>query len=108
MSNFNNTTQSGAANPAPAPARNGINGSTSVAANLAPAAAVTVPATWNENTINLLINQRKHRNVEFHRLIGGKTEFWESVARRINRSAEITLRECSVRENFKIWCLRTM
>src|SRR5271155_3114320 len=97
MSNFNNTTT----NPAPAPARNGTNGSTSAAANLAPAAAVTVPATWNENTVNLLINQRKHRNVEFHRLIGGKTEFWESVARRINRSARTTFTEIKYKRKFQ-------
>jgi len=97
MSNFNNTT----ANPAPAPACNGTNRSTSAAANLAPAAAVTVPAIWNENTINLLINQRKHRNVEFHRLIGGKTEFWESVARRINRSAGTTFTGMQCKRKFQ-------
>src|SRR5271154_3578829 len=101
MSNFNNTTQSGAANPAPAPARNGTNRSTSAAANLAPAAAVTVPATWNENTINLLINQRKHRNVEFHRLIGRKTKFWESVARRINRIAGTTFTGMQCKRKFQ-------
>src|SRR5277367_6767410 len=97
MSNFNNTT----ANPAPAPAHNGTNGSTSTAANLAPAAAITVPAIWNENIINMLINQRKHRNVEFHRLIGEKTEFWESVARRINRSAGTTFMGMQCKRKFQ-------
>ena len=87
MSNINNTTQFAAANPAPASARIDINGSTSAATNLTPAAAVTVPAIWNENTINLLINQRKHRNVEFHRLIGGKTEFGKALR---EESIEVT------------------
>ena len=51
-------------------------------------APVTTPAEWNENTIRLLINQRKHRNVEYHQIIGrSRVAFWESVARRINRSA---------------------
>ena len=39
------------------------------------AATSTAPAVWNENTINLLINQRKYRNAKFYRIIGGKTEF---------------------------------
>ena len=58
MSNINNTTQSATANSAPArsAARIGTNRSTSAAANLAPIAALTAPAVWNENTINLLIN----------------------------------------------------
>jgi len=44
-------------------------------------------ATWNEQQIRLLINQRKHRNNEYHQTVGrSRVPFWNSVARRINRS----------------------
>src|SRR5436305_543 len=44
-------------------------------------------ATWNEQQIRLLINQRKHRNDEYHQTVGrSRVPFWNSVARRINRS----------------------
>ena len=54
-----------------------------------------------ENTINLLINQRKHRNVEFHRIIGIKDEFWVSVARRINRSADTSFTGTQCKKKFQ-------
>jgi hypothetical protein len=102
--NINNNTQPPTVNPAPA--HIGRNGSTSAAANLGlanifPAAAPTAPAVWTENTINLLINQRKYRNVEFHRIIGGKGEFWASVARRINRSADTTFTGMQCKRKFQ-------
>jgi hypothetical protein len=105
MSNIiNNNAQPATTNPAPA--HTGTNGSTSAApnlgpANISPAAAPTAPAVWTENTINLLINQRKHRNVEFHRIIGGKSEFWASVARRINRSADTTFTGMQCKRKFQ-------
>ena len=44
-------------------------------------------ATWNEQQIRLLINQRKYQNDEYHRRIGrSRVPFWDSIARRINRS----------------------
>ncbi|RGB23916.1 hypothetical protein C1646_773808 [Rhizophagus diaphanus] len=43
---------------------------------------------WNERTIWLLINQRKHRNREYYRIIGrSRRRYWDSIARRINRVA---------------------
>jgi hypothetical protein len=35
-----------------------------------------------------LINQRKHRNREYYRIIGrSRKNYWESISRRINREA---------------------
>ena len=46
------------------------------------------PVTWSDQEIRLLINQRKNRNVEYYRIHGrSRTDFWDSVARRINRAA---------------------
>lgn len=43
---------------------------------------------WDERTIRLLIDQRKHRNQEYHQIVGrSRRKFWDSVSRRINRSA---------------------
>jgi hypothetical protein len=43
---------------------------------------------WNERTIRLLINQRKYRNREYYEIIGrSRRNYWESIARRINREA---------------------
>jgi Myb/SANT-like DNA-binding domain len=43
---------------------------------------------WNERTIRLLINQRKHRNGEYYGIIGrSRKNYWNSIARRINRDA---------------------
>ncbi|GBB89023.1 hypothetical protein RclHR1_15670003 [Rhizophagus clarus] len=43
---------------------------------------------WNEQTIWLLIDQRKHRNREYYQIIGrSKRRYWDSVTRRINRVA---------------------
>ena len=43
---------------------------------------------WSEEETRLLINQRKHRNLEYYRTPGrSRTVFWDSVSRRINRSA---------------------
>jgi len=34
-------------------------------------------ATWNEQQIRLLINQRKHRNDEYHQTVGrSRVPFW--------------------------------
>ena len=46
------------------------------------------PVTWNKQEIRLLIDQRKHKNTEYHQIIGrSRKSFWSSVARRINRAA---------------------
>lgn len=43
--------------------------------------------TWNEQEIEELINQRRYRNIEYHRIVGrSRSNFWSSVARRINRT----------------------
>jgi hypothetical protein len=43
---------------------------------------------WNERSIRLLINQRKYRNREYYEIIGrSRRNYWESIARRINREA---------------------
>lgn len=45
------------------------------------------PITWNEREVRLLIDQRKNRNLEYYQTIGrSRVPFWDSVARRINRS----------------------
>jgi hypothetical protein len=36
---------------------------------------------WNDPETDLLVSERRRRNVEYHlRFRGNKTEFWESVA----------------------------
>ena len=41
---------------------------------------------WNDPETDLLASERRRRNVEYHlRFRGNKLDFWESVARRINR-----------------------
>jgi Myb/SANT-like DNA-binding domain len=53
---------------------------------------------WTRRTIRLLIDQRKHRNNEYHFEYGrNKRDFWRSVARRINRVAGTNFdhRQCS-------------
>jgi hypothetical protein len=43
---------------------------------------------WNERSIRLLINQRKYQNREYYEIIGrSRRNYWESIARRINREA---------------------
>lgn len=43
--------------------------------------------TWSDQEVRLLINQRRNRNIEYHETLGrSRTAFWNSVARRINRS----------------------
>ena len=45
------------------------------------------PVTWNEQEIRLLVDQRRHRNTEYHQMVGrSRMSFWNSVARRINRT----------------------
>ena len=45
------------------------------------------PVEWTERQIRLLIDQRKYRNEEYYRIVGrSRRGFWDSVARRINRS----------------------
>jgi Myb/SANT-like DNA-binding domain len=42
--------------------------------------------TWRDTEIDLLVSERRRRNDEYHaRFRGNKTEFWQSVARRIYR-----------------------
>jgi len=63
--------------PAPAPVAVQNNNNNGPAAN----------NEWTESQIRLLVNQRKYRNNEYHRIIGrSRRDFWDSVARRINRS----------------------
>ncbi len=52
---------------------------------------------WNDPEADLLVSERRRRNVEYHlRFRGNKTEFWESVARRIYRryNSTYTARQC--------------
>lgn len=49
---------------------------------------INTGSEWNTQTIRLLINQRKYRNREYYQIIGrSRTNYWESIARRINRDA---------------------
>ena len=64
--------------------------------------AINDGSEWNEHTIRLLINQRKHRNREYYQIIGrSRTSYWESIARRINREAgsNFTGRQCNRKFN---------
>ena len=52
---------------------------------------------WGDPETDLLVSERRRRNDEYHlRFRGNKTEFWESVARRINRryNKTYTARQC--------------
>jgi mevalonate pyrophosphate decarboxylase len=60
------------------------------------------PVTWNEQEIRLLIDQRKHRNTEYHQIIGrSRKSFWDSVARRINRAVGSHFRGKHCRQKFQ-------
>lgn len=60
------------------------------------------PVTWNEQQIRLLINQRKNRNIEYHQTPGrSRVAFWDSVARRINRSAGSNFMGIQCRRKFE-------
>jgi hypothetical protein len=62
--------------------------SNNVARNLPARAARVPPATWNDQETRLLINQRKNRNTEFYQSSGvSRVAYWDSIARRVNRSA---------------------
>ena len=43
---------------------------------------------WTYQEIRLLIDQRKNRNLEYYRIVGrSRRDYWNSIARRINRVA---------------------
>ena len=59
------------------------------------------PVTWNEHEIQLLIDQRRYRNVEYHQMVGrSRVEFWNSVARRINRAVGSNFNGLQCRRKF--------
>ncbi|CAB4378222.1 unnamed protein product [Rhizophagus irregularis] len=74
-----------------------LNTITDVANSSTSAGNVPIPNTnttintgsdWTEQTIRLLINQRKHRNREYYQMIGrNRKNYWKSISRRINREA---------------------
>lgn len=52
---------------------------------------------WEDPATDLLVSERRRRNDEYHiRYRGNKTEFWNSVSRRIYRSfnRRYTARQC--------------
>ena len=52
---------------------------------------------WGEPETDMLVSERRHQNSEYHfDRRGDKTEFWESVARRINRRyhTHFNFRQC--------------
>lgn len=58
---------------------------------------MTTRIIWGDPEMDLLVLERRRRNEEFHRRFrGNKVEFWESVARRINRryTRTYTARQC--------------
>lgn len=57
---------------------------------------------WDERTIRLLIDQRKHRNQEYHQIVGkSRRKFWNSISRRINRSAETNFEGIQCKRKFQ-------
>jgi hypothetical protein len=55
---------------------------------------------WGEAETDLLISERKRRNYEYHYTFRrNKTEFWESVGRRIYRKygKRYTARQCDMK-----------
>ena len=52
---------------------------------------------WEDPETDLLVSERRRRNGEYHsRFRGNKTEFWQSVARRIFRryNSTYTAHQC--------------
>jgi hypothetical protein len=52
---------------------------------------------WGDPEMDFLVTERRRRNIEYHdRFRGNKLEFWQSVARRINRryNRTYTARQC--------------
>jgi len=61
---------------------------------------MTTRIIWEDNEIDLLVEERRRRNVEYHvRYRGNKTGFWRSVARRINRRFDTaySTRQCELK-----------
>jgi hypothetical protein len=53
--------------------------------------------TWNDPETDFLVSERRRRNEEYHRRYrGNKTEFWESISRRIYRryNSRYSARQC--------------
>ena len=58
---------------------------------------MTSRIVWGDPETDLLVSERRRRNGEYHsRFRGNKTEFWQSVARRIFRryNSTYTARQC--------------
>lgn len=62
----------------------------------------TTTTEWSEQTIRLLIDQRKNRNREYYLIIGrSRKRYWDSIARRVNRAAgsDFTGNQCKKKFN---------
>ena len=52
---------------------------------------------WDDPETDFLVSERRRRNDEYHRRYrGNKTEFWESISRRIYRRSNLrySARQC--------------
>jgi hypothetical protein len=59
-----------------------------------------MPILWRIPETDYLVDERRRRNEQFHSIEGtSRVEFWESVARRINRRfyTNYTYRQCEQR-----------
>lgn len=62
---------------------------------------INTGSDWNEQTIRLLINQRKNRNREYYQILGrSRKQYWESISRRINREADTNFTGSQCRRKF--------
>jgi hypothetical protein len=60
---------------------------------------------WGDPETDLLVSERRRRNHEYYyRHRGDKTEFWESIARKIRRRYNITFSARQVEQKFRNLC----
>jgi len=59
-----------------------------------------MPILWNDAESNFLVDERRRRNDQYHNISRrSRTEFWESMSRRIYRTyhRQYTARQCEQR-----------
>ena len=57
---------------------------------------------WSEQEIRALVDERKRRNAEYHRMIGrSKVTFWNDVAEQIKEDTGTNFTGIQCREKFK-------
>ena len=63
---------------------------------------MTLTIEWSEEEIQHLIDERKNRNAEYHRIFGrSRVGFWNEVAKKINENLEVSFTGIQCSNKFK-------